>query len=176
MYRKILTAVADHPASRAAIDESIRLASTEGAKILFAHVLHRHLVAVTDMPPVAALAPEEFAREAANLADRLLAEARDAASAAGVVADSIAVTAADDADGLCDLARERACDLIVVGCERGNALTRLLTGSVVPGLITRSPVPVLVCRDHSQAHHKPDGAAAEAAKPRAATADPSTGL
>jgi nucleotide-binding universal stress UspA family protein len=176
MYRKLLTAVADHPASRAAIDEAIRLASTERAEILFAHVLHRHLVAVTDMPPVAALAPEEFAREAANLADRLLAEATAAATAAGVQAHSIAVTAADDADGLCDLAREQACDLIVVGCERGNALTRLLTGSVVPGLITRSPVPVLVCRDHSQPQPKAHAGSAEANKPRATTADPSTGL
>jgi nucleotide-binding universal stress UspA family protein len=146
MYRKILVAVGDHPASRKAVEEGVNLARAMGAELLFAHVLHRHLVAVTDMPPVAALAPEEFAREATRLAERLLESAMASAKTAGVQAQTMTLTATDDADGLCALSRERACDLIVIGSDGGNALTRLLTGSTVPGLITRSPVPVLVCR------------------------------
>jgi nucleotide-binding universal stress UspA family protein len=43
------------------------------------------------------------------------------------------------------LAGQRSCDLIVVGTEGGNAVTRLLTGSTVPGLITRAEVPVMIC-------------------------------
>ena len=51
-------------------------------------------------------------------------------------------------DGVVALAGQRGCDLILVGTEGGNAVTRLLTGSSVPGLITRAGVPVMVCHAH----------------------------
>lgn len=163
MYRHILIVVADHPSSRAAVNEGVRLAQGLGARVLFAHVLHRHVVAVTDMPPVATLAPEEFERESAKLAERVLDAAMASAAEAGVAAAREVVQAANDTDGLCGLTRERGCDLVVVGSEGGNALTRLLTGSVVSGLITRSSVPVLVCHEPREAREAAAAAAAERA-------------
>ena len=43
-------------------------------------------------------------------------------------------------------ARKRRCDLIVVAADGHNAFVRLVTGSLVSGLITRSSLPVLVCK------------------------------
>ena len=47
-------------------------------------------------------------------------------------------------------AADLQCDLIVVASTGSNAVMRLLTGSVIPGLITHSRVPVLVCRQCSR--------------------------
>jgi nucleotide-binding universal stress UspA family protein len=69
------------------------------------------------------------------------------AQSMGVASCAVVGDGEDDARGIIDAARERDCDVIVVACEGRNALVRLLNGSVVPGLISASPVPVLVCRD-----------------------------
>jgi nucleotide-binding universal stress UspA family protein len=70
---------------------------------------------------------------------------RARAAADGVTARALVLDTVNDVDGLTTLARDQACDLIIVGAEGGNALVRLLTGSAVPGLITRAAVPVMVC-------------------------------
>ena len=43
------------------------------------------------------------------------------------------------------------CDLIVVATEGRNAVMRILSGSVLPGLITAATVPVLVGRPQGAA-------------------------
>jgi nucleotide-binding universal stress UspA family protein len=145
MYRNILVVVADHPSSQVAIEHGVGLAKALSSKVLFAHVLHQYVVAVTDMIPVVTDAPEEFSREAAALGGRLLDGALAVAQKAGVAAEKMVLDAPNETDGVVALAGQRSCDLIVVGTEGGNAVTRLLTGSTVPGLITRAGVPVMVC-------------------------------
>jgi fructose/tagatose bisphosphate aldolase len=54
--------------------------------------------------------------------------------------------AEDDAKAIVTAAQKRRCDLIVVGSEGRNAVLRLMMGSVIPGLITAAPVPVLICK------------------------------
>jgi nucleotide-binding universal stress UspA family protein len=150
MYRRILVVVADHPSSQVAISHGLCLAKGLGAEVVFTHALHHYPLAVADMPPVVTIAPDEFARQSAELGARLLAEARERAAGKGVKASAMVLDTVNDVDGLAQLAHEQACDLIVIGTEGGNALVRLLTGSAVPGLITRSPVPVLVCHAHDK--------------------------
>lgn len=145
MYHRILVVVADHPSSQVAIAHGLGLARALGAEVLFAHALHRYPLAVADMPPVVTIAPDDFARQSAELGARLLADARARAAADGVTARALVLDTVNDVDGLTTLARDQACDLIIIGAEGGNALVRLLTGSAVPGLITRAAVPVMVC-------------------------------
>lgn len=45
------------------------------------------------------------------------------------------------------MAVDEGCDLIVLGHRGSNAVMRLLTGSLVPGLITAATIPVLICRE-----------------------------
>lgn len=145
MYHRILVVVADHPSSRVAIAHGLGLARALGAELLFAHALHSYPLAVADVAPVVTIAPDEFARQAAELGARLLKDAREQAAAAGVKASALVLEAVNGVSGLTALAREQGCDLIIVGAEGGNALVRLLTGSAVSGLITRAEVPVMVC-------------------------------
>jgi nucleotide-binding universal stress UspA family protein len=81
-----------------------------------------------------------------HAADAALAAATALAASLGVPSIAVASDGDDDARSIIEAARERDCDLIVVASEGRNALVRLLTGSIIPGLITASTVPVLVCR------------------------------
>lgn len=145
MYRHLLIVVADHPSSRVAIAHGVDLARSVNARVTFVHVLLREHVAVTDMPPVATLVPDTFALEASRLAGQLLDAALAVAARSAVMARKVVLDVPNAVDGIAAQARDQGCDLIVVGTEGGNALVRLLTGSCVPGLITRAGVPVLVC-------------------------------
>lgn len=145
MYRHLLIVVADHPSSRVATAHGVDLARSVNARVTFVHVLLREHVAVTDMPPVATLVPDTFALEASRLAGQLLDAALAVAARSAVLARKVVLDVPNAVDGIAAQARDQGCDLIVVGTEGGNALVRLLTGSCVPGLITRAGVPVLVC-------------------------------
>ncbi len=146
MYKRILIVVGSGPTSRAAVSEGLGLAKVHDAEVVFAYVLPRYVMPVTEMPLLGAPSPDEFQREARADAERILAKATVAATKAGVHSLHALSAGADDAECITDIARRRRCDVIVVASAGRNAVMRLLTGSVIPGLITLSPVPVLVCR------------------------------
>lgn len=153
MYQRILVVVNDHPSSTVAVTHALGLARALGAEVLLAHPLAQlPPMPMVDMPPVATIAPGDFAPQALAHARQLLADARALADAAQVRSREHVLDAADVVDAITALARSTDSDLIVVGAERGNALVRLLTGSAVPGLITRATVPVMVCHAGDQAH------------------------
>lgn len=145
MYRHLLIVVNDHPSSRVAVEHGVDLARSLNARVSFVHVLPREHVAVTDLPPVVTLAPDTFAQEASRQAGQLLDAALVVAARSAVIATKVVLDVPNPVDGIASQARDQGCDLIIVGTEGGNALVRLLTGSCVPGLITRAGVPVLVC-------------------------------
>lgn len=63
------------------------------------------------------------------------------------VAVEYLVTAGDPAEEIERVARERACDLIVMGTHGRTGLNRLLMGSVAEHVIRRAPCPVLTTRN-----------------------------
>jgi len=146
MYKRILIVVGDREADRAALKEGIALAKVHGSEIFFHYVLPTYTVNAMDMPPLALVGPDDFQVEIKNKGQRMLAAARVVADKAGVRSRDGLGTGADAAETIAEAAKRKACSLIVVGTQGRNALTRLLTGSVIPGLITRATVPVLVCR------------------------------
>ncbi len=146
MYKRILIIVDQRPVTRAAVKEGVALAAAHDAEVLFFHVLPRYTVPMADMPPFAAVSPQDFHRSAMTLADKHLSTAQTTADKAGVVSQRATGSGEDDARCIVDAARKRRCDLIVAASEGRNALLRLLTGSVIPGLITSSLVPVLVVK------------------------------
>ncbi|MFZ4288572.1 universal stress protein [Variovorax sp. HJSM1_2] len=145
MYKKIFIVVNDGPACQAAIREGVALAQAVNAEVLFHYVLPRNVLPVTDLPPVVMPPPEQLQREASELAQRILHAASAIAESAGVRSQSITATAADDAHCVADATKQHQCDLIVAGTENRNSVMRILTGSIVPGLITLAPTPVLIC-------------------------------
>ena len=153
MYRRILIVVSDRPEAQAAIRHGLELARVHVAEVFFLAVLPPIAPAVADVAPVMPLADtQEAERALRQQGDELIAKARQRADAMGVPSEGLLSAGVADAVGtITTTASERYCDLIVTGTEQRNAVMRILTGSVVPGLITRAPVPVLVC------HQSPDG-------------------
>lgn len=146
MYRKILVLVDDRVVTQSAIRQAIEMATVHRADILFFYILPRYVLAAGDMLAAVALSPEELQRHAHDQAHTLLVAASRLAEQAGVQSFRAMGSGADDVQCICDIASNRHCDLIVVGTDGHNAVMRILSGSVIPGLITAATVPVLVCR------------------------------
>lgn len=147
MIRKILVVVDDRSVTQSAIDQAIEMAQLHRADIFFLGVLPHYDYPAVDMLPVANMPTEAFQAKAAEEASRLLAAASAWAERCGVHSHRATSTAPDAAHAAADAAVKRHCDLIVVGTEEHNAVVRLLSGSIVPGLISKATVPVLVCRE-----------------------------
>jgi len=149
MYKRILVVV-DAVPPRAAVTEGIRLAAAHGAEVVLFCVLPHYVIPVTDFPLVGLPGADEFYRDARKDADRKLAAAAALAERAGVRSTPAVGSGEDDAQCIVDAARRRRCGLIVAGTAGRNAVMRLIGGSVIPGLISRSTLPVLVVRDRGR--------------------------
>ncbi|MDP3225733.1 MAG: universal stress protein, partial [Rubrivivax sp.] len=79
----------------------------------------------------------------------VLAQAMAAAAAQGVPAQALRLADGTSGHAVAASAQQQACELIVIAHEGHNAVMRMITGSVLPGLVTAATVPVLVCRDAS---------------------------
>ena len=146
MYKRILIVVGSGPTHRAAVTEGVELAKVDGAEAVFFSVLPRYVMPVTEMPMIGLPSPAEFHREATANTQRVLAAAAVVADKAGVTSKTAVGAGADDADCIIETAKKKRCGLIVVASAGRNAVMRILSGSVIPGLITRSTIPVLIVR------------------------------
>ena len=147
MLNKILVVVNDSAASQAAVLVAIRMARTHRADLMLFHVLPRFEVMGLDVPDAFGVTSSDFDRDTREKGSQLLARASALAELEGVQSFRAMGFAENDSKCVADAAVLHHCDLIVVGAEGRNALIRLLTGSIVPGLITAASVPVLVCKD-----------------------------
>lgn len=147
MYRKILVVVDDRTVTQYAIRQAIGLAQVHRADIHFLYVLPTYFFTSLDITSANNPSPEVFEKEAKNHAATMLKAACDLAESLGVHSFKSVGSDSDSARYVVDAAEHQHCDLIVVGTEGTNALFRLLSGNIVPGLISRATIPVLVCRD-----------------------------
>lgn len=156
MYKRILIVIDGHSRARTALREGLRLARAHEAEVTLLALQARLPIATTDSIPPIPVAGDEFERAAKADADRALVAAHQAADRAGVMSRGLVGRGEDDAAQVVEVARRRRADLVVVPCEDLNALMRLLTGSLVPALITASPVPLLVCKPVASGDEGPD--------------------
>jgi nucleotide-binding universal stress UspA family protein len=141
-----MVVVDSSPGSHAAIVEGIALARVDAAEVVFFHVLPRYPVPMVDEVLWAAQSEAEFDRAARAQGQRHLCAAAAIADKAGVMHRSAVAQGPDAAACIAQAAVNRRCDLVVVASEGRNAVVRLMTGSVIPGLISSSTIPVMVCR------------------------------
>lgn len=144
---RILVVVEDREAARSAVDEGLALARWHGAEVLFVHPTPRDMAPVVDGSAVAAVSGDAWLQALNAQAEHVLSQALAAAAAQGVKAQALRLADGTSGHALAASAQQRSCDLIVVAHEGHNAVMRMLTGSVLPGLVTAASVPVLVCRD-----------------------------
>lgn len=152
MFHRIVVPVDGSGPSQAAVALALRLATEEGASVIFAHAIEvTKIIAMTTQSPMGPTYALEAARSAAKeILDE--AQARARGSSIQVSAETVE---GDCVNALLNLATQRGADLIVVGSHGRGGLSRALLGSVAEGMLRRSVVPVLVT-------HAPDQAEAAA--------------
>lgn len=146
MYRRIMIVVDDRPVSRCAAREGIALAKANDADVEFFTVMPRLAPAISDLPSLATVSPPELELAVRAAADELLGRMVALAEREGVMARASRGHEDDGVSAIVEAAERRRCDLIVVASEGRNAVMRLFVESLVPALITASPVPLLICK------------------------------
>lgn len=146
MFRSILVALDDSPASALALEEAIDLARVEGARLTLLTVAT--LPHVIIVGPVLAPYPStaQLEAEAQAFLDRA-----EALVPADIPVSSV-VRSGPVAKAILDRVECAGHDLVVVGSRGLGPVASLVRGSVSRSVLASSPVPVLVAR-------VPDGSA-----------------
>lgn len=144
---RVLVILEDSDTMSAARTQGLDLARELGADLLFAHVTPPCMGPVVDVAGLVSNIDDRLTAEIQSQSQRLLASACRLAARMGLTARGTSLPAGMTAKDIASMAVDEACDLIVLGHSGSNAVMRLLTGSLIPGLITAAAIPVLICRE-----------------------------
>jgi nucleotide-binding universal stress UspA family protein len=145
MYKHLLIATDGSELARKAVDHGLALAKQLGARVLAVHVTAPWTaVAVADIAPT--LPPDNYERSVNDEAQSILADVAVAAKAAGVPCETLHVHDELPAQGIIEAARTRGIDLIVMASHGRSGFARLLLGSEANEVVSKSTIPVLICR------------------------------
>lgn len=123
------------------------LARHLAAELLFVHVTPSDLAPAVDAAGFVAIQSEQMSMEIQMQSRRILSSAIAGAEKAGLTAKGLILPGGTNARDIARLCVEQSCGLIVVANRGNNAVMRLLTGNLIPGLITATEVPILICRE-----------------------------
>ena len=146
MYQRILVPVDGSSTSQRGLDEAINLARLTQGRLRLIHVIDELSFALT---------ADAYAGMAGNLLDtlrenaqRLLDDARSAALAAGVEADTVLCDTLSGAvhEMVTAEAAKWPADVIVLGTHGRRGVGRLVLGSSAEHILRFAPVPVLLVR------------------------------
>lgn len=141
----ILVPVDGSGASRRAVAHAVDFARRLKAELVALHVVTPFELTVHANPRPAIVRPDDFARRAAAISERILGGARKAAVAARVPCRTITSWDTTVADAIIGAARRERCGLIVMASHGHTGLQRMLLGSVTQKVLAKSRIPVLVC-------------------------------
>jgi nucleotide-binding universal stress UspA family protein len=149
MYKHIVVAIDESDIAPKVLDHAFALARFSGAKLRIVTVTEPSVLAAPGaeyVQVVTAQMLEEVERITAEHAAQVLQKARDAATAAGVSAETQHVRRQHPAEGIMEVAEAVGADLVVMGSHGRRGLGRLLLGSQVSEVLAHSTLPVLVVR------------------------------
>lgn len=148
MYNNMLIATDGSDLAGRAVDHGLMLAKGIGASVLF--------VTVTDIWSSVEMASEtvrgtenpmkSYEEMVGALAQKILADAKNAADAAGVDCETQHVSDSSPADGIIEAANKEGCDLIVMASHGRRGINLALLGSQTAKVLALSKIPVLVLR------------------------------
>ncbi len=145
MYKHILIATDGSELAQKAVDQGFALAKALGADTLAVHVTAPWTsVAVGEVG--VAFPPDDYDRVVTSSAKDILAAVAEAAKTAGVPSETLHVKDRLPAEGIIETARERGADLIVMSSHGRSGFARLLLGSEANEVVSKSTIPVLICR------------------------------
>lgn len=146
MYTHVLVATDGSELSDKALRQGFELARGIGARATVVTVSPTFQMSFSGDPFASIGTPDEFRRECAAEAQRILGAAREAASKAGVACQGVHVEDDRPYQAIIDTAAKRGCDLIVMASHGRKGVSALLLGSETTKVLTHTRIPVLVCR------------------------------
>jgi len=157
VYKRILVPVDGSPTSNAGLNEALRLAKDQSARLRLVHIVDNLIVFNT---PEAGINIEPILNSMKRGGKRLLDRAAKLASARGIrpepeLWESAGVRVAEV---IVERAKRWRADLIVMGTHGRRGVNRMLMGSDAELVVRNAPMPVLLVH-----------AAARAGKPRGKT-------
>lgn len=147
-FHKILVPVDYSMHSREAMQTAARLARSHSGHIILVNVYE----SLEELFPEAywLVAPEHERKRVAELQNKLAAAAKELV-AAGAGDFETQLLRGATAEQIVRCARERGCDLIVLGSHGRHGLGRVLLGSVAERVLRTAPCPVLVVKARAAA-------------------------
>jgi nucleotide-binding universal stress UspA family protein len=145
MYQHILLPTDGSALSESAVVHGIELAKSLGARVTgFTAIPEFHIF--TYKTTMIEETRGEYARESEATATKNLRLISDKASAAGVACNVSFVLNDRAAEAIVKAAKDKGCDLIVMGSHGRSGLPSVILGSVTQRVLAHSTVPVLVHR------------------------------
>lgn len=152
MYTNILIAIDIGRLDDAALGEGLVLCRQFDARAVLLGLHKPQAAPMADFPNLGVgLDIEDAARRAIESTWRqVFGRAQEMAISLGVDITAIEREPGIGWQSVLDAVQQHHCDAVVIGAGDGHAVTRLLTGNPVPGVITRAGVPVIVVRALSE--------------------------
>lgn len=147
MYERVMIVIDDRAVSQSCILQGLELARVHQATTVFLYLLPKMNFSGLDALSITDVSDEALHVGSKAHGERVLLAAREAAEDLGIHSFGLMGLGEDNVQCVVDAAKAQHCDLIVVGTEGRNAVIRLLTGNIVPGLISQATIPILVCRE-----------------------------
>ena len=145
MYTHLLIAIDGSELAHEALEQGVALAKKLEAKVTVVTVTEAwHAFVGGDV--MVSFPVDEFERATSKQASEILAKAQSVAKAVGLNCETVHVKDSYPADGILQTAEKHACDLIVMASHGRRGVPRLLVGSQANDVVTRSTIPVLICR------------------------------
>lgn len=147
MYERIMIVIDGRTVTQSCIRQGLELARVHHANVVFLYLLPAASFSGLESLSVAPAADEKLRRGSKAYGEKILSQACEASEAMDIHCFGLMGLGEDNAQCVVEAANAQHCDAIVVGIEGRNAVFRLLTGNIVPGLISLATLPVIVCRE-----------------------------
>jgi nucleotide-binding universal stress UspA family protein len=144
MYKHILIPTDGSDLSEKAIEHGIALAKVLGAKITVLTVLECFHVSAFEPRMV-----EQYKKHVVAVAAKHLDAASSAASASNVSCEVVRVEHERPHQAIIDTAKERGCDVILMGSHGRRGLSAIVLGSETVKVLTHTTIPVIVVRSQN---------------------------
>jgi len=146
--REILVAYDGYPQSRVALDWALEIAKHIDAHVTVVKVFEPYQVGLAYTTAESGNAPRTAAklREMEELNEQQMKEVKEYGQKMGVKIDT-EILQGGVLETLIEYAEQHGADMIAVGAQGHGMLDRLPLGSVPHGLISLSPIPVLVVKE-----------------------------
>lgn len=145
MYGKILVPIDGSETANLGLNEAIKLAKNQGARIRLVHIVNELIMAGTEAYSANFTQIIDILRAGGQT---ILADGESAVRGAGVEVDAAFVEAmgGQAGDHIVQQAKQWGADLIVCGTHGRRGLRRLVLGSDAEYIVRHTPVPILLVR------------------------------